>query len=73
MLDKSLILAYTFAGLFLATVLWSFIMMVTHECQEYKEISNVGGCTQYECGVRYTDGTFGIYKNPVVGQKVCTK
>jgi hypothetical protein len=42
-------------------------------CVEHKIVKTVGGCTQYGCGVGFTDGTFGEAYNPVPGQEVCTK
>ncbi len=38
-----------------------------------KVIVEIGGCNQFTCGVKYTDGTIGSKTNPVIGQtvKVC--
>lgn len=41
-------------------------------CLKSREIAEIGGCHKYECGVRYTDGSFGREQAPVIGQVKCT-
>lgn len=42
-----------------------------HYCYNLKTVAEVGGCGKYDCGVRFTDGSFGEVRNPVPGMSKC--
>lgn len=42
-------------------------------CTDLRTVAEVGGCHRYECGVKFTDGTFGEVRSPVVGKRYCFK
>ena len=48
-----------------------FIILTTTEPGNCKTITEIGGCHQYYCGVKLSDGSFTQAKYPVVGQQVC--
>lgn len=37
---------------------------------ELKTVAEVGGCTRFRCGVKYTDGTYGVEGAVAVGMTV---
>lgn len=43
------------------------------KCVDQVTISSIGGCNRDACGVRYSDGTIGDRRTPVVGEVVCTR
>jgi len=46
----------------------------SRSCTDQRTVASVGGCNALgNCGVQFTDGSYGKISKPVVGQSVCLK